>query len=427
MQITTETDGAVLELRLEGRLDNEAADDFVALIDDVLHKGHHAAMLNMQGIDYVSSAGLGALVRVFKKFQAIHGVFGVGFSSPQVTEILELTGLNKLLVCDPEVVRAKCAGGDATIEPTFRIAVADGLEFAIYDLQPTEKLQCQIWGNTKIVGTSQVSDAEVRAVPFRSDCFGLGIGAFGKDRADCANRFGELVAAAGGVAVQPTPEGGKPDYQLASGGFVPQPIMLSGLSFAGEFSQMMRFESRSTEGRTGLSSLVQQCLEQSRAEIAGIVIVAEAAGLIGTRLRRSPAGATGDSGLVFSHPEIRQWFSFAAEHIFPHSLVVAAGVASRGVPKGEAAALAPLLRPLGRETDLLGHFHAAAFSYRPLKKRRLNLQETVQNLFNDEELQAVMHLLNDDRAISGSGESQFVAGACWVGPIAQIATEGHVE
>jgi hypothetical protein len=166
-------------------------------------------------------------------------------------------------------------------------------------------------------------------------------------------------------------------------------------------------------------------LEQARADTAGIVIVAEAAGLIGTRLRRSPAGSNGDSGLSFKHPEIRQWFSFAAEHIFPHSLVVVAGVASRGALQGEGAALAPLLRPLGQGSELRGHFHAAVFSYRPLKKRRLNLQETVSNLFNDEELQVVLHLLNDDRAISGSGESQFVAGACWVGPIAQVAVGGR--
>src|SRR5688572_15792302 len=59
MQITTETDSGVLELRMQGRLDNEASDDFLAVMDDVLRKGHHAAMLDMRGVDYVSSAGLG--------------------------------------------------------------------------------------------------------------------------------------------------------------------------------------------------------------------------------------------------------------------------------------------------------------------------------------------------------------------------------
>ena len=48
----------------------------------------------------------------------------------------------------------------------------------------------------------------------------------------------------------------------------------------------------------------------------------------------------------------------------------------------------------------------------------------MQSLFEEEELQAVLHLLYDGRAISGSGESQLVTGACWVGPIVQVAAEG---
>ena len=427
MQITTETDSGVLELRMQGRLDNEAADDLLAVMDDVLRKGHHAAMLDMRGVDYVSSAGLGALVRVLKRFQSIHGVFGVAHSSPPVADILKLTGLAKLLVCDPETVRAKHAGGDATVQPSFRVAATDGLGLSIYDLLPTEKLRCNVWGDAARLATSRSAERKSCTVRFPGDSFGLGVGAFGRDDADCADRFGELIAVAGSVAVQPTPEGGKADYQLASGGFVPQPHMLYGLSFSGEFSQMIRFESQAIEGRTGISTLVQQCLQVSGAGLTGIAIVAEAAGLVGTRLRRSPASANVGSGATFNHPEVRRWFSFTAERVFPHSLVVIVGVAARGVPRGDAAAVAPLLRPLSPNSDLYGHFHAAVFSYRPLKKRRLNLQETVMSLFEKEDLQAVLHLLHDDRPISGSGESDLMSGACWVGPIAQVAAEGEAK
>jgi anti-anti-sigma factor len=424
MQITSETIAGVLELRIQGRLDNEAADDLLAAVDDVLRKGHHAALLDMRGVDYVSSAGLGALVRAQKRFQAIQGIFGVGSASPQVVEILQLTKLAKVLVCDPEEVRENCAGGDATVQPSYRIAAADGLGLAIYDLQPTQKLSCRTLGDAGQLVAGHSGKPRTSQVPFPVNAFGLGIGAFGNNEVDCAERYGEFVAVAGGVAVQPTPEGGKPDYQLASSGFVPRPHVLYGLSCSGSFSQMVRFESESIERPAGLSTLVQQCLQQSGAELAGIVIVAEAAGLIGARLRRSPVSTQDASPASFSHPEIRKWFSFAAEHIFPHSLVVIAGVAARKAAGGEAAAIAPLLRRLSPQMELQGHLHAAVFSYRPLKKRRLNLEETVLTLFESQELQAVLHLLHDDRAISGSGESRFVSGACWIAPIVQVAVEG---
>ena len=79
--------------------------------------------------------------------------------------------------------------------------------------------------------------------------------------------------------------------------------------------------------------------------------------------------------------------------------------------------LAPWLRPLASHGHLAGHFHAAAFSYRPLQRGELDLKTTVGTLFDAETLQGVLHLLNDDRPIAGAGESEFVRGACWVSPI----------
>jgi hypothetical protein len=97
------------------------------------------------------------------------------------------------------------------------------------------------------------------------------------------------------------------------------------------------------------------------------------------------------------------------------------------MPAGEAAALAPHVRPMSPSSDIQGHNHAAVFSYRPLKKRRLNLHDTVLNLFDSEDLQAVLHLLHDDRAISGGGESQLVSGACWTSPLTLVEAEGALK
>ena len=79
-----------------------------------------------------------------------------------------------------------------------------------------------------------------------------------------------------------------------------------------------------------------------------------------------------------------------------------------------------MLRPLGSAAWPAGHFHAAAFSYRPLQKGRIDLDSTVTTLFEAETLQGILHLLNDDRAIVGTGQSEFVRGACWMAPITEI-------
>jgi hypothetical protein len=147
----------------------------------------------------------------------------------------------------------------------------------------------------------------------------------------------------------------------------------------------------------------------------GIVIAAESAGLMGAALRRSPALQATDTA-PFTHPQIREWLSFTAERAYPRSLILVAGVAIRTAHQD----LLPLVRPLSNGPWPAGHLHAAAFSYRPLQKGILDMKATVAALFEAESLQGVLHLLNDYRDITGAGQSEFVRGACWIGPIAEV-------
>jgi hypothetical protein len=152
--------------------------------------------------------------------------------------------------------------------------------------------------------------------------------------------------------------------------------------------------------------------------MAGMVMIAESAGLVGAALRRSPA-VSAVEGVSFEYPQIREWLSFTPERAYPRSLAVVVGVAARA----DHSAFGRLLRPLGNSSLPAGHFHAAAFSYRPLPKGWIELIPTITTLFTVETLQGVLHLLNDDRATVGAGQSEFRRGACWVAPITDIITE----
>src|SRR5262249_49300684 len=66
---------------------------------------------------------------------------------------------------------------------------------------------------------------------------------------------------------------------------------------------------------------------------------------------------------------------------------------------------------------LAGHFHAAAFSYRPLQRGPIELNASIKPLFEGQALEGILHLLTDDRAISGAGASEFVRGASLLWPI----------
>jgi len=423
MQISTEENGDLLEMRIAGRLDNEWASHLNDVIDDAVRQGSHSIVLDLTEVSYLSSAGIGALIRAHKQFQAIRGFFGVGVAPPHVEEVIRLTGLSKMLLCDIEQVRRANSGGGfhSTMQPMFRVASDSGLSFELYDLDRGAVLSCEVVGDANRFPTQGYRQQDCRALDFASDTIGIGLGAFGRSFAECSGRMGEFLAVGGAVAQQPTSGAGKPDYQLEQGKLVPQVQVGYGLRCRGGFRQLQRFEPATDEFRVPLSALVERSLSLSESDLAGIVMVAETSGLIGAALRRSPVEHEGSQPKL-AHPEIRRWLSFSPERSHAHTLALIVGVASRGDPsQGIAAELSPLLRRLGPHSEIYGHFHAAVFSYRPFKKRKLELTETVGALFDSENLQAVMHLLHDDREITGGGESEFLRGACWLSPITHVS------
>jgi len=147
-----------------------------------------------------------------------------------------------------------------------------------------------------------------------------------------------------------------------------------------------------------------------------MVMVAESAGLVGAALRRSPAIAHEVNNAPFEYPEVRTWLSFSTERLYSRSLALVTGIAAGS----ECTPLASLLRPLGTEAWPVGHFHAAAFSYRPLQKGDIDLKTTVTTLFETQSLQGVLHLLSDGRRAAGPEQSEFVRGACWISALSEI-------
>jgi hypothetical protein len=188
--------------------------------------------------------------------------------------------------------------------------------------------------------------------------------------------------------------------------------VLYGLTASGSFSRLLRFEAASsTRGTIPLANLVEAALEELRADAAGFVIVAESASLVGATLRQSPARANGKS--PWSFPGVRDWLSFTTERTDERHLALIVGFVERK-PLPDSA---PFLRPIGPGTQAQGHFHAAAFPYRPLPKGNIPLTESITTLLGTESARTVLHLLTDERPFEGVGQTDLMRGACWVGPL----------
>ncbi|MDE3067402.1 MAG: hypothetical protein KGJ60_07595 [Verrucomicrobiota bacterium] len=183
----------------------------------------------------------------------------------------------------------------------------------------------------------------------------------------------------------------------------------------GDWARLLRFYKGPEQPGLPLSALAQACLDAVNSDAAGLVMVAETASLVGASLQKTPVGPPTNTGTrnIFAFPVVRDWLSFTAEVAFANSISLAVGFVASG-----ARAMNPrLLKPLVPSGRLYGHFHAAAFPYRPLRKGKVGMAELVQPLFESGHVLGVLHLLNDWRDANGAGESRFLRGACWCAPL----------
>jgi anti-anti-sigma factor len=405
-----ERDEAEVELR--GRLDAYWADHLARDLDELVRGGAHRLWLDLSGVTYLSSAGVGLLVRFQKELNQLGGSFQVINPSESVKEVLTVVRVHALLVGEPPGQRGRRAGPPRRAETQERKGVA----YETFAYAADRPLRCRSVGDFALLLQGRRFGPEsCPAVALGGDSFAVGVGALGQSFEDCQGRFGEFLAAAGAAAYLPTDGTNVPDYLLLGGSTVPRVRLCYGLVFEGPFARLARFETRRDTGTVTLTELVEAGLDLAQADCVGLVLVAESAGLMGAALRRSPA-LEGPADDPFAHPHIRDWLSFTGEHVGRGTTTLIVGVAAQR----DGGALARLLRPLGAEPTPVGHFHAAAFSYRTLPKGEIDLQTTVAALFEQQSLQSILHLLGDYREATGMGESEFVRGACWVGPITDV-------
>jgi anti-anti-sigma factor len=421
MEITVEIAGEATRLKVKGRLDGYWADHLAKALEAEIRRGSHHLLMDLSEVVFLSSAGIGILLSYYKQLREIQGSLMVSDASEQVKKVLEISKLTDMLFASESGAAAVAAlaglAAPVVLSPSLHLKT-HGAIVDVFPCTPEAKLKYGLLGDPDFLRGCRFRQQQCRTLQFPESTFGLGLGALGDSFEECRGRFGEFVAVGGTVAYLPTDGTNVPDYLVAAGTSLPDVQVCYGLACHGQFAKLARFEAMNEAGTVTLGQLVEAALEIAGAEQVGLVMVAESAGLIGAALRHPPTVEAAKNA-PFEFPQVREWLSFTAEPAYSRSLTLVAGVATRG----DAGPLALMLRPLSPGVPLVGHFHAVAFSYRPLQKGVIELTKTVKSLYETQTMQGLLHLLSDDRAIAGAGQSEFVRGACWLAPLAETVEE----
>lgn len=97
MEITRQDNGSVAVLAVTGRLDTVTASDFDRQWEVVVGSDDIKVVMDLSGLEYVSSAGLRSLLMAGKRLKRGGGKLAVAGLAGMVADVFAISGFDKLL------------------------------------------------------------------------------------------------------------------------------------------------------------------------------------------------------------------------------------------------------------------------------------------------------------------------------------------
>ena len=401
LDIRKDIPGKEQRVFLEGRLDASWAGHLDDYLNSLVREGSHRLILNMSGVQYLSSAGIRILVSQYKKIKKIGGLFVLEALSNQVAEVLSMIGMINMLT-----------EGIPDISPAEK-AVCQFFEISKYrfdnEVISNDKMTFNCVGNPGLALNSGFTAGDNMKIKVAANRYGLGIGAIGEGFDDCKSRYGEFLTIGEALVYKPSDGSRIPDYAIKTGRLEPEINSLSSLLAEGNFSNRIAFEPMDSSLSISLSDLVKGLQQISEQKQFVFLLIAESGGLVGVSLSTPPV----DGKKVFEFPGIRENVNFTTEPAYSRMLTVSLGFYS----KDPVEPLKSFLRPVEPRSSSYIHTHTAVFPFQTLSKKESSAGKLVLQLLESSIVQDVLHLIHDTREIAGIGESTFKQGVVWIGKL----------
>jgi len=385
MRIEVQQQGRSARVSVDGRLDAAWTDTFAARMDELVRAGADTIVVDASRLSFLSSLGIRCLITLSQRLRAVGGSFRLTDPSESVRQVIDLARLGPMLLVAtsnavaPPASVAAFAGDGFTGE---RRVLDDRAQARVESIEPSSAPQA--WRG----GASMVF---------------LGHAALASAAADARGRFGECLAIAGALAVQPT-DSPEPDFMDQGNGAIPAWIR-AGLDVSGAMRHFAHVEAVDDRG-AAVSAIVRACIAAEKGPVA-VAIAGLSAGLCGAAARTSPDGWTtpldprdGDG--------VRKRLRFTGEPSWIGESALIAGIA--GAPGCGVPGLVPLA------DGVHAHLHGLACAFRALPRAATPLATIARQLVLEQPIRGIVHLVDDPRP-DGAGQSRVRRACVWWSPL----------
>jgi anti-anti-sigma factor len=414
MEIHIQRRDKIIYVSLQGRFDAVGSKDATNTLIPALQPDDLFMILDMEQIDYLSSAGLRIILSIHKRFTQSGGAMVITQLQPYCKDVMELVGFATAFPILESTKKAK-EFLSGLIEEQTLIDNWEDLETVKMDCgsfriipQPDVYSAVDILGDVNDVLESRITPAHLCSKNFFSTEYSIGLGGLGECLDDYFTIMGEMITIGGTMVWLPTDGSDMPDFLIPKND-TGQITIRTGfnISIAGGFNELMAFESESDEG-VDIDSLYQalyQLANKRRSDywgVLGLAIRAQMPAVYGSGVKRSPVmGNSPDNGEKIMHPSnIAEWIDYdeTPRHKNVTGLICGLGVEQGAdlsqYDKEELDRVFYMHPSLKKENQVLLHNHAVVFDSIPFPERPVNLDREIKNVVEKGEFVDMRHLLS---------------------------------
>jgi anti-anti-sigma factor len=376
-----------------GRIDALSAAEIQAVFNSLILEGTRILLVNLSGVNYVSSAGLRIFISAHKQMKKVGGEILLTGLTPQVLDIFKISGLDKLfrMVSGPEHVTALSGNNRAV---SCRRLAASGITLDYEETGATPG-RLSLIGDTAKLDQAAYTAGDVVEVPSGDFRFGCGLAALGESFEDCSSLFGEAMIIDHNFFYYPAVRHPSVDFLLDASRGTSAYQFLHGFGFSGDYRYLLSFQAEN--GAVDLQTLISHFLTLAQWDFIGVVLLTESRGLWGMNIKKPPvAGALQTGGKsIFADRRFPEWFDFPVEPSNTGALVAACGIAAHDPHRLPE----PLRNLFSGET--LFHLHGGIFDNAPIKNMPKDFESELTRVFNELNVYKIQHLLGRSRFAGG--------------------------
>src|SRR4249920_2610699 len=118
LTVTSRQEGARTVITVNGEIDVYTAPSLRERLNELVAAGQYDLVVDMSGVDFLDSTGLGVLVGGLKRVRSHDGTLRLVCDQEKILKVFRITGLTKVFPIHPSLDEALAAPGDGPAEGT---------------------------------------------------------------------------------------------------------------------------------------------------------------------------------------------------------------------------------------------------------------------------------------------------------------------